>query len=114
MLEVHRESGGFTPRAPLNRVHPVKFTPVIAKRISLGYPQGVQPGWNPWGYFPGTLFRVPHSVLGIRKCAMLAIPLGLCHSKKRFPKSSINAVFVELFYVYSCEWPLVLSNKNRT
>ena len=28
--------GMFTPRAPLNRIHPVKFTPVIAKRISLG------------------------------------------------------------------------------
>ena len=55
MLEVDRQSGGFTPHAPLNRVHPVKFTPVTAKRISLGYPQGVQPGWNPWNYFTGEL-----------------------------------------------------------
>ncbi len=70
MLEVHRESGGFTPHAPLNRVHPVKFTPVIAKRISLGYPQGVQPGWNLWDYFTVALFRVPDTVLGIRKCSM--------------------------------------------
>ena len=46
MLEVDRQSGGFTPHAPLNRVHPVKFTSVTAERISLGYPQGVQPGWN--------------------------------------------------------------------
>ena len=46
MLKVDRQSGGFTPHAPLNRVHPVKFTPVTAKRISLGYPQGIQPGWN--------------------------------------------------------------------
>ena len=42
------------------------------------------------------------------------IPLGLCCSKKRFPKSSTNAVLVELFYVYSGECPLLLSNKNRT
>ena len=67
MLEVHRESGGFTPHAPLNRVQPVKFTPVIAKRISLGYPQGVQPGWNPWGYFTGPL------------CSMLDAPCLLFH-----------------------------------
>jgi len=32
--------------APLNRVHPVKFTPVTAKRISLGDPPGVQLGLN--------------------------------------------------------------------
>ena len=60
MLEVDRQSAGFTPHAPLNRVHPVKFTPVIAKRISLGYPQGVQPGWNPWGYFTGALCPMHH------------------------------------------------------
>jgi hypothetical protein len=48
MLKVGRQSGGFTSHAPLNRVHPVKFTPVTAKRISLGYPPGVQPGWKPW------------------------------------------------------------------
>jgi len=36
----------FTPLASLNRVHPVKFTSVTAKRISLGHPLGVQPGWN--------------------------------------------------------------------
>jgi hypothetical protein len=45
---------------------------------------------------------------------MLAIPLGLCHSKKGFPKSSTNAVLVELFYGYSGELHLVLSKKNRT
>jgi hypothetical protein len=32
--------------APSNRVHPVQFAPVIANRISLGYPPGVQLGWN--------------------------------------------------------------------
>jgi len=31
---------------PLNRVHPVKFTTVTAKRISLGDPTGVQLGLN--------------------------------------------------------------------
>ena len=55
MLEVDRQSGGFTPHAPLNRIHPVKFTSVTAKRISLGYPVGVQPGWNLWGYSTGGL-----------------------------------------------------------
>ena len=56
MLEVDRQSGGFTPHAPFNRVHPVKFTSVTAKRISLGDPPGVQLGLNPqrqfnWGLF---------------------------------------------------------------
>jgi hypothetical protein len=37
---------GFTPPAPLNRVQPVKSTPVISKRISQGCLQGVQLGWN--------------------------------------------------------------------
>jgi hypothetical protein len=46
MLKVDHQSGGFTPHAPLNRVHPVKFTSVTAKRISLGYLQGVQLGCN--------------------------------------------------------------------
>jgi len=36
----------FTAPVPLNRVHPVKFTSVTAKRISLGYPPGVQLGLN--------------------------------------------------------------------
>ena len=80
MLEVDRQSGGFTPHAPLNRVHPVKFTPVIAKRISLGYPQGVQPGWNPWGYFTGA-----------------------CNSNIRFFKKlhqlSVSGAFLRLFNV---------------
>jgi hypothetical protein len=34
----------------------VKFTPVIAKRISLGYPPGVQLGWNAFYYLTGLLF----------------------------------------------------------
>jgi hypothetical protein len=65
---------GPTPHAPLNRVHPVKFTPVTAKRISLGYPQGVQPGWNPLGYFTGDL-----------------------HFFKTFAESSTNTELGELF-----------------
>jgi len=36
-----------------------------------------------------------------------AIPLGICNSKKRFAKSSTNAVFVELFYGYFCGEPRV-------
>jgi len=46
MLEDDRQYVGFAPPAPLNRVHPVKFTPVTAKHISLGYPPGVQLGCN--------------------------------------------------------------------
>ena len=42
------------------------------------------------------------------------IPLGLCHFKKSFSKSSTNTVLVELFYVYSVECQLLLSKKNRT
>ena len=37
--------------ALLNRVHPVKFTSVTAKCISLGYPPGVQLGLNPQRQF---------------------------------------------------------------
>jgi len=36
----------FIPPAPWNRVHPLKFTSVTAKRISLGDPLGVQLGLN--------------------------------------------------------------------
>jgi len=36
----------FIPHALLNWVHPVKFTSVTAKRISLGDPLGVQLGLN--------------------------------------------------------------------
>jgi len=32
-----------------------------------------------------------------------SISLGLCHSKKGFPKNSTSSVLVELFYVYSGE-----------
>ena len=62
MLEVDRQSAGFTPHAPLNRVHPVKFTPVIAKRISLGYPPGVQLGWNALTYSTGALCPMRHAL----------------------------------------------------
>ena len=43
-----RPSGSKMPQrgAPLNRVHPVKFTSVTAKRISLGDPPGVKLGLN--------------------------------------------------------------------
>ncbi len=75
MMEIHRQSGGFTPPAQLNVFDFLfnrggMFTPLNLKDIQLG----------------------PFS-----------IPLGLRKSKKRFPKSSTNPVLVELFYVYSGE-----------
>jgi len=62
-----RPSGSKIPQrgALLNRVHPAKFTSVTAKRISLGYPPGVQLGLNPqrqfnWGVFHwGAIYFLP-------------------------------------------------------
>ena len=103
-MEVHCESGGFTP-------------PVVAKRTSryrgpVG--QNDRTGVNP---FSACLLGRSDSIGGNRLDLLNqgdAIPLGLCHSKKRFPKSSTNAMLVEFFCGYSGELHLLLSKKNRT
>jgi hypothetical protein len=97
------------PHAPLNRVHPVKFTPVIAKCISLGYPQGVQPGWNPWRYFTGACpvkylfllhrrslpssgFRPRNSEMPYALCLPREMPFGIrnCLTDLRFTKEKVS------------------------
>jgi len=79
---------GFTPPAPLNRVQPVKFTPVISKRISLGYLQGVQLGWN---LHPAC--NIDKNVHIETECFNLlkldlTIPPGICNSNMRFFKKA--------------------------
>ena len=80
-----------------------------AKPISLGL--------APWNLYPAcNLDKNGHiEVESINLLKLdLTIPLGFYFSKKSFPKSSTNSVYVELFYDYSVEWHVVLSKKKGT
>ncbi len=108
----------FTPRAPLNRVHPVKFTPVIAKFTPLN-PQRL---FN-WGVFHWGTLRVFNrgGIPGLfhrgsmlhAPCAMLAIPLGLGHSLKRYPiklhQHSVSGASLCLF----CRMPIAVKQEKQ-
>ena len=90
MLEVHRESGGFTPW----NVCPVKcfFLFHWGSLPSSGFRPRNSEMHHTLCAILYALFRVPDSVLVIRKCAMpftsctmLAIPLGLGNALSRYP-----------------------------
>jgi len=73
------------------------FTPCNAKPISLG-----PAPWNEIRPKKYPSLYIPVVQLWQNSCnPSYLIPLGICNSKKRFAKSSTNAVLVELFYVYS-------------
>ena len=108
MLEVDRQCGGFTP---WNEICPKKY-------LSPGIP--VDPLWQnscnlscaiPLGVTPRNLYPAcnidKNGHIEVENFNLLkpdlTIPLGFCHYRKRFSKSSTNAVFVELFYGYSVE-----------
>ena len=114
--EVHRESGGFTPHAPLNRV-PLGCSigvECLPCEMPFSISLGLSSEFRIPSCAPSRWDRDPSGEFGNAPCTMLAIPLGLCHSKKRFSKSSTNAVLVEFFCGYPGELHLLLSKKNRT
>ena len=66
--------------------------PCNAKHISLGS--------APWNLYPARNVDTNGHIEGEYFNLLTPdedIPLGICNSKKRFPKSSTNTVFVELF-----------------
>ena len=105
-MEVHRQSGGFSPWNSYSACLAARSDCIGEDRLDL-LNQGdvIPPGLAPWNLYPARNVDT-NSHIEVECFNLLkpdgAIPLGLCHSRKRFSQKlhqlSVGGAFLWLFW----------------